>query len=88
MNPPVLIGLLIGAMLPFVFAALTMESVGTAAQSIVVEVRRQFKEIPGLMEGKAEPDYASCVDLCTKSAQKRDGSSGNPGCSSSSGQLV
>ena len=68
MNPPVLIGLLIGAMLPFVFAALTMESVGRAAQSIVVEVRRQFKSIPGLMEGKAEPDYRSCVDLCTKSA--------------------
>ena len=68
LNPPVLIGLLIGAMLPFVFAALTMESVGCAAQSIVVEVRRQFKSIPGLMEGKAEPDYRSCVDLCTKSA--------------------
>lgn len=68
LNPPVLIGLLIGAMLPFVFAALTMESVGRAAQSIVVEVRRQFKSIPGLMEGKAEPDYRSCVDLCTKSA--------------------
>ena len=68
MNPPVLIGLLIGAMLPFVFAALTMESVGRAAQSIVVEVRRQFKSIPGLMDGKAEPDYRSCVDLCTKSA--------------------
>lgn len=68
MNPPVLIGLLIGAMLPFVFAALTMESVGRAAQSIVVEVRRQFKSIPGLMEGKSEPDYRSCVDLCTKSA--------------------
>ena len=68
MNPPVLIGLLIGAMLPFVFAALTMESVGRAAQSIVVEVRRQFKSIPGLMEGTAEPDYRSCVDLCTKSA--------------------
>ena len=68
MNPPVLIGLLIGAMLPFVFAALTMESVGRSAQSIVVEVRRQFKSIPGLMEGHAEPDYRSCVDLCTKSA--------------------
>lgn len=68
MNPPVLIGLLIGAMLPFVFAALTMESVGRSAQSIVVEVRRQFKSIPGLMEGKGDPDYRSCVDLCTKSA--------------------
>lgn len=70
LNPPVLIGLLVGSMLPFIFAAMTMESVGRAAQSIVLEVRRQFKAIPGLMEGTAEPDYASCVDLCTKSAQK------------------
>ncbi len=68
LNPPVLIGVITGAMLPFIFAALTMESVGRAAQSIVVEVRRQFKTIAGLMEGKAEPDYESCVDLCTKSA--------------------
>jgi K(+)-stimulated pyrophosphate-energized sodium pump len=70
MNPTVLIGLFVGAVLPFVFAAQTMESVGSAAQSIVAEVRRQFKEIPGLMEGTAEPDYARCVDLCTQSAQK------------------
>lgn len=69
-NPTVLIGLLIGGMLPFLFASLTMEAVGKAAQSIVLEVRRQFKEITGLMDGKAEPDYASCVDMCTKSAQK------------------
>lgn len=67
-NPTVLIGLFIGACLPFVFAALTMNSVGRAAQSIVKEVRRQFKEITGLMDGKAEADYASCVDLCTKSS--------------------
>ena len=68
-NPPVLIGLFIGGMLPFLFAALTMDAVGKAAQSIVVEVRRQFKSIPGLMEGKGQPDYAACVDMCTKSAQ-------------------
>lgn len=67
-NPTVLMGLFIGACLPFVFAALTMNSVGRAAQSVVKEVRRQFKEIKGLMEGKAEADYASCVDLCTKAS--------------------
>jgi len=67
-DPTVLVGLFIGACLPFIFAALTMESVGKAAQSIVVEVRRQFKEITGLMDGKADADYASCVDLCTKAS--------------------
>ena len=70
MNPYVMVGIFVGSMLPFIFAALTMESVGKAAQSIVIEVRRQFKEIAGLMEGTAEPDYAACVNLCTKSAQK------------------
>lgn len=69
-NPTVLVGLFIGACLPFVFAALTMNSVGRAAQSVVVEVRRQFREITGLMEGKAEADYARCVDLCTKASLK------------------
>lgn len=69
-NPPVLIGLFVGGMMPFLFAALTMDAVGKAAQSIVIEVRRQFREITGLMENKAEPDYKSCVDLCTRSAQK------------------
>ncbi|HOP75087.1 MAG TPA: sodium-translocating pyrophosphatase [Bacillota bacterium] len=69
-NPQVLVGLLIGAMLPFLFSAMTMQAVGRAAQSIVFEVRRQFKEIAGLMEGNAKPDYANCVDICTKAAQK------------------
>ena len=67
-NPTVLTGLFIGACLPFVFAAITMNSVGRAAQSVVKEVRRQFKEITGLMDGKADPDYESCVDLCTKAS--------------------
>ncbi len=69
-NPAVLIGLFIGAMLPFLFSAMTMQAVGRAAQKIVVEVRRQFKEITGLMEGKAEADYETCVDICTKSSLK------------------
>lgn len=69
-NPQVLVGLLVGAMLPFLFCSMTMQAVGRAAQSIVVEVRRQFKEVAGLMEGKAKADYASCVDICAKSAQK------------------
>ena len=67
-NPSVLVGLFVGACLPFVFAALTMNSVGRAAQSVVKEVRRQFREIRGLMSGEAEADYASCVDLCTKAS--------------------
>ena len=67
-NPAVLVGLFIGAMLTFVFAAMTMSAVQRAAQSIVVEVRRQFREITGIMEGKTDPDYASCVALCTKGA--------------------
>ena len=67
-NPAVLVGLFIGAMLTFVFAAFTMSAVQRAAQSIVVEVRRQFREITGIMDGSADPDYASCVALCTKGA--------------------
>jgi K(+)-stimulated pyrophosphate-energized sodium pump len=70
MDPKVLVGIFIGACLPFVFSALTMNAVGRAAQSIVVEVRRQFREITGLMEGKADPDYARCVDLCSKASLK------------------
>ena len=69
-NPAVLVGLFVGAMLPFLFSAYTMQAVGRAAQKIVVEVRRQFKEIQGLMEGKAEADYATCVDICTRSSLK------------------
>ena len=69
-NPLMLVGLFIGAMLTFVFSAYTMSAVQTAAQSIVVEVRRQFREIAGIMEGKADPDYARCVDLCTKASLK------------------
>ena len=68
MNPAVLVGIFVGACLPFVFAALTMNSVGRAAQSIVIEVRRQFKEIAGIMEYKADPDYATCVEKCTSSS--------------------
>ena len=70
MNPRVLVGVLIGACLPFVFSALTMNAVGRAAQSVVVEVRRQFREIVGLMDGKADPDYAKCVDICSKASLK------------------
>lgn len=69
-NPKVLIGLFIGGVIPFVFAAFLMRSVGKAAIRIVNEVRRQFKEIKGLMEGKAKPDYEKCIDISTKSALK------------------
>ena len=69
-NPAVLIGLFVGAMLPFLFSAMTMQAVGRAAQKIVVEVRRQFKEIKGLLDGTAEADYETCVDICTRSSLK------------------
>lgn len=70
LNPQVLVGLFIGGMVTFLFSAKTMDAVGRAASKIVVEVRRQFKEIPGIMEGKEQPDYESCVDICTRSAQQ------------------
>ena len=70
MNPYTLIGLLLGGTLPYVFSALTMKAVGRAAYAIIEEVRRQFREIKGLMEGKAEPDAARCVDIVTASALK------------------
>ena len=65
-----IVGVLFGAMLPFLFSAFTMKAVGRAAMSIVNEVRRQFREIPGLMEGTADPDYNECVDIATKGALK------------------
>jgi K(+)-stimulated pyrophosphate-energized sodium pump len=68
LDPRLITGLMLGAMLPFFFSAQTMLAVGRAAQQIVLEVRRQFKEIPGLMEGKADPDYETCVGISTESA--------------------
>lgn len=69
-SPTVVIGLLIGGMLPFVFSAMTMDSVSKAAYSMIEEVRRQFHEIPGIMEGKAKPDYKTCVAISTTAALK------------------
>ena len=70
MNPVVLVGIFTGACLAFIFAAITMGSIGRAAHSVVLEVRRQFHEIPGLLEGTADADYTRCVDLCTKASLK------------------
>jgi len=69
MNPVVLVGIFIGAMMAFLFSGLTMNAVGRAAQKMVEEVRRQFREIKGIMEGEAEPDYARCVAISTRGAQ-------------------
>ncbi len=69
MNPIVLVGIFIGAMMAFLFCGLTMNAVGRAAQKMVEEVRRQFREIAGILEGKADPDYARCVAISTKGAQ-------------------
>jgi K(+)-stimulated pyrophosphate-energized sodium pump len=68
LDPLVLTGLFVGAMLPFLFSAMTMKSVGKAAFDMIEEVRRQFRTIDGIMEGKAEPDYAQCVAISTKAA--------------------
>lgn len=70
MNPIVLVGIFIGSMMAFLFCGLTMNAVGRAAQSMVTEVRRQFREIVGIMDGTAEPDYARCVEISTKGAQR------------------
>jgi K(+)-stimulated pyrophosphate-energized sodium pump len=70
MNPKLLIGLFLGSMMAFLFCGLTMQAVGRAAQSMVEEVRRQFNSIPGILEGKNEPDYAKCVSISTIGAQK------------------
>ncbi len=70
MNPKVIVGMFLGAMMAFVFSAMTMKAVGRAAGAMVNEVRRQFREIPGILEGTAEPDYAECVSISTLGAQK------------------
>ena len=70
MNPKVLVGVFIGSMMAFLFCGLTMTAVGRAAQKMVVEVRRQFREIAGILEGKQRPDYTSCVRISTKAAQQ------------------
>lgn len=70
MNPMVIVGMFLGVMSVFIFSGMTMNAVGRAAQKMVDEVRRQFKSIPGIMEGTSEPDYARCVEISTKGAQR------------------
>lgn len=69
-KPEVFIGAFIGAMVVYLFSSTAIRAVGRAAQYVILEVRRQFKEIPGIMEGRAKPDYAKCVDIVTKGALK------------------
>jgi K(+)-stimulated pyrophosphate-energized sodium pump len=71
LNPNVIIGMFIGGMLPFLFSALTMEAVGSAANEMIEEVRRQFREFPGIMAGTEKPDYAKCVDISTAAALRQ-----------------
>ena len=70
MNPKVIVGVFIGAMAAFLFSGITMGAVGRAAEDMVKEVRRQFREIAGILEGKATPDYGRCVEISTRSAQR------------------
>jgi K(+)-stimulated pyrophosphate-energized sodium pump len=71
LDPKVIIGMFVGGMLPFLFSALTMEAVGSAANEMIEEVRRQFKEFPGIMKGTQKPDYAKCVDISTTAALRK-----------------
>ena len=70
-NPKVLVGIFIGGVLPFLIASITMTAVGDAAMEMIEEIRRQFREIEGLMEGNADPDHAKCIEIATNAALKK-----------------